>query len=107
MNTHVEHSYSLGDQIDALARLRWNYWGAAPEDFRDELLNQRDSFSTFDMELGFSLENGRTNIMLWAKNLTDRFYHGNSFEAPEQAGRINAYVDNRRTFGLNITITVE
>lgn len=74
--------------------------------FRDafnDKFNFTDSYSTLDARIWLSSDDGRWEVALWAKNLTDEEYTESAFNFVDLTGLANRMYGPPRTYGINFT----
>ena len=55
-----------------------------------------------DARAGVSFDDGRWDLSVWGKNLTDAEWIGLSFDGVLQTGKIYAYPNEPRTYGVTL-----
>ena len=95
----AQYEFVLSDSIDAYVRGDWQY-----ED-EVQVVNNiagvlRDT-SVFNAALGFTLDES-LDIRFWGRNLTDHETFTSAFPGVVQAGTVNAYPNQPRTYGVSV-----
>ena len=95
----AQYEFTLSDSIDAYVRGDWQY-----ED-EVQVVNNiagvlRDT-SVFNAALGFTLDES-LDIRFWGRNLTDHETFTSAFPGVVQAGTVNAYPNQPRTYGVSV-----
>lgn len=83
-------------------RADYFYRSSAFEDGDLDPLKEQDAYGLLNLKTGIFLNNGKTELSLWARNVLDEEYLGTHFTAPLQTGKLNAYVQEPKTFGVSI-----
>jgi outer membrane receptor protein involved in Fe transport len=98
----AQYEFSLSDSIDAYIRGDWQY-----EDEVQVVNNisgvDRDT-SIFNGAIGFSL-NESLDLRFWGRNLTNHETFTSAFPGVVQAGTVNAYPNQPRTYGASLRKT--
>ena len=95
----AQYEFTLSDSIDAYIRGDWQY-----ED-EVQVVNNiagvlRDT-SIFNAALGFTL-NESLDLRFWGRNLNDHETFTSAFPGVVQAGTVNAYPNQPRTYGVSV-----
>ena len=84
-------------------RVDWSYTSAnffyAPE--IEQL--QQPGYNVVNFRLAWDLNDDRSRIAFWAKNLTDTAYYNAAIASPRLAGSVTRYYEAPRTFGVEIS----
>ena len=94
-------SFSNGGRLSI--RLDLNHTGKSYNDIFNTESISRKSVTLLNTRIGYSFKDGRYNLGLWAKNLTDEVYFGHGFQ-----GLIGDFVslNQARTMGLDLRINI-
>ena len=95
----AQYEFTLSDSIDAYVRGDWQY-----ED-EVQVVNNiagvlRDT-SIFNAAIGFTL-NESLDLRFWGRNLNDHETFTSAFPGVVQAGTVNAYPNQPRTYGVSV-----
>lgn len=100
-NLSLLGEYQLTSNWNLTGRVAAIYSGSqttAPASFLE-----RDSQTTFDLNLGLSSDDLGLDIMLWCQNCSDERYPDQYFIAPLRTDTQNAYVAAPRTYGITLS----
>jgi len=84
-----------------IARVEYSQFS---EQFTDSTLDPfgvQDDYQIVNASIAFNIDSWNSTFKLWARNLTDERYNHGTFDAPFQAGRMNAYPSEPSTFGIS------
>ena len=95
----AQYEFTLSDSIDAYVRGDWQY-----EDEVQVVNNiagiNRDT-SVFNGAIGFTLDES-LDLRFWGRNLTDHETFTSAFPGVVQAGTVNVYPNQPRTYGVSV-----
>ena len=95
----AQYEFTLSDSIDAYVRGDWQY-----EDEVQVVNNIAGVFrdtSVFNAAIGFTLDES-LDVRFWGRNLTDHETFTSAFPGVVQAGTVNAYPNQPRTYGVSV-----
>jgi len=65
----------------------------------------QEEYALLNGRIGFGSQDNRWMLELWGQNLTDERYYQVAFDATLQAGTINAFMGQPRTYGATLRMT--
>ncbi len=77
------------------------YRSSAFEDTDLDPLKEQDGYGLLNLRAGLVFNEGASEVSLWMRNALDEDYLGTHFTAPLQDGKLNAYVQEPRTYGVS------
>ncbi len=95
-----EHPVGEGLLVRANASVKYNSDYNAGSDLHP--LKEQDAYAVLNARIVLASEDERWSVEAWAANLTDTKYVQTAFDAPFQAGSINAFLGAPRTFGVTL-----
>lgn len=106
-----DYNFSISPQYGKLfkngsrfsARVDINSFGKSYNDIFNTESISRQSTTLVNARLGYSFNNGRYNVSVWGKNLTDQLYFGHGF-----VGLLGDFVsiNQARTYGADLRINI-
>ena len=99
LSTSATFKYEFENGIKAF--LRGDYQFEDEVQIVDNIEGLNRSTNLFNGALGFNLENG-VGIRFWARNITDDRTFTSAFPGVIQAGTVNAYPNEPRTYGVSL-----
>ena len=103
----VQGAYHIPTRFGVLRpTLRWytqsevNY--SPPEDIQGSTFSKQGKYGLLDTRIALELPDGRTELALWGKNLTDRRYINNSLDFTDGFALVDLYFGAPRTFGIEL-----
>jgi len=97
----IQQELNLSSNTTMVARLEYSRFS---EQFTDSTLDPftlQDSFEIVNARIAFNIDSWNSTVTLWGRNITDEWYHVGTFDAPFQAGRMNAYPAEPSTYGIS------
>ena len=99
LSTSATFKYEFENGIKAF--LRGDYQFEDEVQIVDNIEGLTRSTNQFNGALGFNLENG-VGVRFWARNITDDRSFTSAFPGVIQAGTVNAYPNEPRTYGVSL-----
>lgn len=100
----IDYVMPIGDKLQARAYLGAHYQSEHNTGSDLDPLTVQKGYALLDARLGFGSREGRWNLDLWVKNLTDVNYLRESFDPALMTGSINSYVGAPRTYGATVRL---
>ena len=95
----ITQDFPVGNNV-LFVRGEYSYASEAFTDGDTDPFTVLDDYNRVNLRAGLIIDSWNADITVWGRNVTDeRSWHG-SFDAPLQAGRMNAYPDEPRTWGV-------
>jgi outer membrane receptor protein involved in Fe transport len=97
----IQQEINLSSNTNMIARVEYSQFS---EQFTDSTLDPfgvQDKYQIVNASIAFNIDSWNSTFQLWARNLTDERYNHGTFDAPFQAGRMNAYPSEPSTFGIS------
>ncbi|KRB42470.1 TonB-dependent receptor [Phenylobacterium sp. Root700] len=95
-----EHPVAEGLLVRANASVKYNSEYNAGSDLSP--LKRQAAHAVVNARLSLASEDARWAVELWAANLTDTQYVQTAYDAPFQAGSVDAFLGAPRTFGVTL-----
>jgi len=96
LSVSAQYDFALGDNMDAFVRGDWQYEDEVQ--VVDNIVGVTRDTSLFNGSLGVSF-NG-FDVRVWGRNLTNHETFTSAFPGVVQAGTVNAYPNQPRTYGV-------
>ncbi len=96
----ARQEFQIGANTSAYIRGEYSYQSDTMTDGNNEPLKLRDDFSHINLRVGLLFDSIDAELTLWARNLTDERFYETVFDVPVQAGKLNAYPHEPRSYGL-------
>ena len=94
--------FEIGSSTSMFVRAEFSWLDEVMTDGNNDPLKVRDSFSNLNLRVGFNFEAIDTELTLWGRNVTDERFYETIFDVPIQAGKLNAYPHEPRTWGVTL-----
>ncbi len=88
--------------IDGFVQADYFHRSAAFEDTDLDPLKEQASYGLLNVKAGLMFNDGATELSVWMRNALDEEYLGTFFTAPLQNGKLNAYAQEPRTYGVTV-----
>ena len=98
-NANANYSFSLGDD-EAFIGGQFNYRSQTTSSIGNEPILQLPGYGTFDAQAGLDFAQGRYRVMLWGKNITNKFYLVN---IQRYADGVSRFMGMPATYGLTVS----
>ena len=98
-NANANYSFPLGDD-DAFIGGQFNYRSQTTSSIGNEPILQLPGYGTFDAQAGVSFAQGRYRVMLWGKNITNKFYLVN---IQRYSDGVSRFMGMPATYGLTVS----
>jgi iron complex outermembrane receptor protein len=95
---NVNYTFQLGD-AEAFVGGQVTYRSGTTSSIGNEPILQLPGYTLFDAQAGVNFAQGRYRVMLWGKNITNRFYLVN---VPKYADGIQRFMGMPATFGVTL-----
>ena len=92
--------FEFGRNMTAYVRGEYSYYSEILTDGDLDPYTQLDELNMINARIGIRWENLDSELVFWGRNLGDERYYAGSFDAPVQAGRMNSYPAEPRTWGV-------
>jgi outer membrane receptor protein involved in Fe transport len=92
--------FNVGNDMTAFIRGEYSYYSEVLTDGDLDPLTHLDALDLINARLGIRWENAGSELVFWGRNLGDERYFAGSFDGPAQAGRVNSYPAEPRTWGV-------
>jgi iron complex outermembrane receptor protein len=102
-NLSAQYAFPVGNLGEMVARLDWWVRGRQYQGLRNNRANLHHKYGMMNARLGWLLDDGKTEVSLWGKNLFDRAYRNMSMDMVNQLGVAAYYYGIGRTYGLEIS----
>jgi iron complex outermembrane receptor protein len=99
LSVSAQYDFALSDSIDAYVRGDWQYEDEVQ--IVDNIIGLNRDTSTFNGSLGFTLDDS-LDVRFWGRNLFDHETFTSAFPGVVQAGTVNAYPNQPRTYGVSL-----
>jgi outer membrane receptor protein involved in Fe transport len=96
---NVNYTFRWGD-AEAFVGGQVTYRSGTTSSIGNEPVFQLPGYTLFDAQAGVNFAQGRYRVMLWGKNITNRFYLVN---VPKYADGIQRFVGMPATFGITLS----
>lgn len=96
----VRQEFQVADSTAAYIRGEFSYQSDTMTDGNNEPLKLRDSFTNVNLRVGFLFDEHDAELTFWTRNLTDERFYETVFDVPVQAGKLNAYPHEPRSYGV-------
>jgi len=97
----INKQLAIGSR-DAYLHADYFYRSSAFEDGDNDPLKEQDGYGLLNLRTGMFFGDNSTEISLWMRNALDEDYLGTRFSAPLQTGKLNAYAQEPRTYGISV-----
>jgi outer membrane receptor protein involved in Fe transport len=94
--------FDIGSSTSMFVRAEFSYQSDVMTDGNNDPLKVRDSFTNLNLRVGFNFESIATELTIWGRNVTDESFFETIFDVPVQAGKLNAYPHEPRTWGVTL-----
>ena len=98
-NANANYSFPLGDD-EAFIGGQFNYRSQTTSSIGNEPILQLPGYGTFDAQAGLDFVQGRYRVMLWGKNITNKFYLVN---IQRYADGVSRFMGMPATYGLTVS----
>jgi len=92
--------FRVSDSVGAYVRGEYSHYSDTLTDGDLDPLTNLPAINLVNARLGLRLEDMGAELVLWGRNLGDERYYAGSFDGPVQAGRMNSYPAEPRTWGV-------
>ncbi len=99
LSVSAQYDFALGDTMEAFVRGDWQYEDEVQ--VVDNIVGVTRDTSIFNAALGVTTESG-LDIRFWGRNLFDHETFTSAFPGVVQAGSVNAYPNQPRTYGVSL-----
>ena len=99
LSVSAQYDFTLSDSMDAFVRADWQFEDEVQ--IVDNIPGVERDTSVFNAALGVSLDNG-FDVRLWGRNIFDHETFTSAFPGVVQAGTVNAYPNQPRTYGVSL-----
>lgn len=99
LSVSAQYDFALGDSMDAFIRADWQYEDEVQIVDNIEGLN-RDT-NVFNGAFGVTMANG-LDVRFWGRNIFNHETFTSAFPGVVQAGTVNAYPNQPRTYGVSL-----
>lgn len=99
LSVSAQYDFTLSDSIDAYVRGDWQYEDEVQ--IVDNIIGLNRDTSTFNGSFGFTLDDS-LDVRFWGRNLFDHETFTSAFPGVVQAGTVNAYPNQPRTYGVSL-----
>jgi outer membrane receptor protein involved in Fe transport len=99
LSVSAQYDFALSDSMEAFVRGDWQYEDEVQ--VVDNIPGLTRDTSVFNAALGVSLDNG-FDVRLWGRNLFNHETFTSAFPGVVQAGTVNAYPNQPRTYGVSL-----
>lgn len=99
LSVSAQYDFTLSDKMDAYVRGDWQYEDEVQ--IVDNIENLNRDTSTFNGSLGVALDNG-LDVRFWGRNLFNHETFTSAFPGVVQAGTVNVYPNQPRTYGVSV-----
>jgi iron complex outermembrane receptor protein len=98
----VTHEQPIGGDLilRSNASVKYNSSYNAGSDLNP--LKLQKGFAVVNARIGIGKEDRSWSVELWTNNLTNKLYYQSAYDAPFQAGSIDAFLGAPRTFGMTL-----
>ncbi|MCB1671793.1 MAG: TonB-dependent receptor [Pseudomonadales bacterium] len=84
----------------------YRYQGEMLMDNNADPLKVQDPFGLLNVSSSLIIENWNAELTAWVRNATDQLWWGPIFDVPLQAGKLNAYPQEGRTYGVRLRLNL-
>ncbi len=103
LNAQLRYDAQLSDNIFMYAVMEGVFSSDIVRDANLDPLKHQPGYSFFNARVGFDLDDYDAEVLLWARNITDKEYYGSAiFDTTLQDGKLSAYTSEPRTFGVTL-----
>ncbi len=99
LSVSAQYDFALSDTLDAFIRGDWQYEDEVQ--VVDNIVGVTRDTSIFNGSLGFTFDDS-LDIRFWGRNLTNHETFTSAFPGVVQAGTVNAYPNQPRTYGVSL-----
>ena len=99
LSVSAQYDFAIGDSMDAYVRGDWQFEDEVQ--VVDNIVGVDRDTSIFNAALGVSLNNG-LDLRFWGRNIFDHETFTSAFPGVVQAGTVNAYPNQPRTYGVSL-----
>ncbi len=93
-------TFNFGDSTSAYVRGEYNYMSDTMTDGNNDPLKLRPSFTNLNLKFGLLFDNIDAELSIWGRNITDETFYQTVFDVPVQDGKLMAYPNEPRTWGV-------
>ncbi len=93
-------SFNIGNSTMTYVRGEYSYRSDVMTDGNNDPLKLKSSTNMVNLKLGFIFEKFDSELSIWGRNITDESDYQTVFDVPVQAGKLNAYPNEPRTWGV-------
>jgi len=99
LSVSAQYEFTLSDKVDAFVRGDWQYEDEVQ--IVDNIPNLDRDTSLFNGSVGFTW-NDNLDVRFWGRNIFNHETFTSAFPGVVQAGTVNAYPNQPRTYGVSL-----